>query len=114
MRLLHAAADEPRSDGGGAAGASIYRDDLLPVPAYVLRCVRAHRVAGGDVLANLLDHSFLGDGQTTLRAHLRSELSAAPVEAAPMAQEEAGASAWTTAEREELLAAIAAADGAQS
>ena len=56
-------------------GDSIYRTDLLPVDSYVLRCVRAHAVAGPESLANLLDHSYLGDGATTLREYLRHELS---------------------------------------
>ena len=55
------------------AGA-LYRDDLLPVPAYTMRCLRAHERAGRRALANLLDESFLGDGVTTLRQHLHSEL----------------------------------------
>ena len=56
-------------------GLPIYRDDLLPVPQYVLRCVRAHALAGPAALANLLDQSFLGDGKTSLREHLRKELA---------------------------------------
>ena len=56
------------------AGA-LYRDDLLPVPQYVLRCLRAQRLAGTEALANFLDASVLGDGRTTLRAHLCSELA---------------------------------------
>ena len=73
----------------------IYRDDLLPVPAYVMRCVRAHKLAGGAALANLLDTTVLGDGVTTLRDHLTSELGANE------------GVLWDETEREELLAAIA-------
>ena len=80
----------------------IYRPDLLPVPSYVLRCVRAHRVAGPAALANLLDESFLGDGETSLRTQLRRELQP------QCAPEKQGAgdpplggddSPWTEAER---------------
>ena len=76
----------------------IYRPDLLPVPSYVLRCVRAHRVAGPAALANLLDASFLGDGETSLRAQLRQELGCAP----PGGDD----SPWTEAERQELRSAL--------
>ena len=87
----------------------IYRPDLLPVPSYVLRCVRAHRVAGPAALANLLDESFLGDGETSLRTQLRRELQP------QCAPEKQGAgdpplggddSPWTEAERQELRSAL--------
>lgn len=52
----------------------LYRDDCLPVPSYLLRCMRAHAAAG--TVANFLDSSFLGDGRTTLRAHVQAEVDA--------------------------------------
>ena len=51
---------------------SLYRSDLLPVPSYVLRCLRAHAAAAS--VANFLDASFLGDGHTSLREHLLAVL----------------------------------------
>ena len=60
---------------------ALYRADLLPVPAYVMLCLRAQRKAGTDVLANFLDGSFLGDGRTTLREHLTAELESEGVAA---------------------------------
>ena len=86
------------------AAGEIYRSDLLPVPSYVLRCVRAHRAAGSAALANLFDASVLADGQTSLRAHLRREL--ADAEASP-----AATCSWSVAEREELLAALEDGEG---
>jgi len=59
----------------------LYRSDILPVPAYVMGCLRAQRQAGPEAMANFLDASFLGDGSTTLRAHLRMELAAEPEDA---------------------------------
>ena len=44
---------------------------------YVLRCLRAHRLAGS--VDNFLDDSFLADGTTTLRRYLRSELGLSPL-----------------------------------
>ena len=53
----------------------LYRSDgVLPVPHYVMRCLRAQRRAGDDALANFLDASFLADGETPLRQHLESQL----------------------------------------
>ena len=100
-------------------GRRIYRDDLLPVPSYLVRCVRAHRQVGDRAfLANFLDGSFLGDGKTTVRAYLRAELAGG----APRAHHGAVAHAeddrvpddasakpphWTPSEREELARAVA-------
>ena len=99
-------------------GRRIYRDDLLPVPSYLVRCVRAHRQVGDRAfLANFLDGSFLGDGKTTVRAYLRAELAGG----APRAHHGAVARAeddrvpddapakphWTPSEREELARAVA-------
>ena len=81
--------------------AEIYRADLLPVPQYVLRIVRAHRLVGPAFVANLLDATFLGDGITSLRAYLADELATAD-EADALAQ----AGDWTPAERAELMAAL--------
>lgn len=53
----------------------LYRSDILPVPLYVLRCLRAHAAAGS--AANFLDASFLGDGHTSLREHLLAVLERA-------------------------------------
>ena len=53
----------------------LYRTDLLPVPDYVLRCLRAQQRAGKEALVNFLDGSYLGDGVTSLRAHLERELA---------------------------------------
>jgi hypothetical protein len=103
---------------------SLYRSDLLPVPTYVMRCLRAQRQAGASALSNFLDASFLGDGETTLRTYLEVELQSL---AKSKASEEAGvgprpadstvsgprdeckesatseASAWPTDELAELL-----------
>ncbi len=46
------------------------------MPAYVLRCLRAHAAAGPSALRSFLDDSFLGDGATSLCAHLRAEIGA--------------------------------------
>ena len=51
-------------------GGAIYRDDLLPVPSYVERCVKAYTKLGH--LENFLDHSFLGDSVTTIREYIAS------------------------------------------
>ena len=82
------------SEVGQYYDGEIYHDDLLPVPAYVMRCVRAHKIAGDAALANLLDESVLGDGTTSLKDHLSKELVAS--EGVP----------WDAQEREELLAAL--------
>lgn len=73
---------------------ALYRADLLPVPAYVMLCLRAQRKAGGDVLANFLDGSFLGDGRTTLREHLTAEL-----------ESEGAAAVWPVEELRSILQA---------
>jgi hypothetical protein len=72
----------------------LYRADLLPVPAYVMLCLRAQRKAGADVLANFLDGSFLGDGRTTLREHLTAEL-----------ESEGAAAVWPVEELRAILQA---------
>ena len=71
---------------------ALYRNDLLPVPDYVVRCLRAQRAAGADAVANFLDVSYLGDGETTLRAHLLAELA-----------EESAAELWPVGELAPLL-----------
>jgi len=73
---------------------ALYRADLLPVPAYVMLCLRAQRKAGADVLANFLDGSFLGDGRTTLREHLTAEL-----------ESEGAAAVWPVEELRAILQA---------
>lgn len=52
------------------AGAKIYRDDLLPVPSYLEKCVTAYTALGS--LDNFLDNSFLGDG-TSIRSYLAEQ-----------------------------------------
>lgn len=52
----------------------LYRDDLLPVPGYLYRCARAHKLAGIEALTNSWDVSFLGDGISCLRSYLEQEL----------------------------------------
>lgn len=54
----------------------LYRNDLLPVHSYMMRCLRAHRRAGRQALVNFLEQSFLGDGATPLRDYLEIELEA--------------------------------------
>lgn len=51
-------------------GGLIYRDDLLPVPSYLQRCLKAFQPLGEESLDNFLDQSFLGDGETTIRAYI--------------------------------------------
>ena len=74
----------------------LYRDDIFPVPSYVLRCIRAMRLAANPdaMRANLLDSSFLGDGETTLRTHLDEVVAKA---------DGASAAGWLAEERGELL-----------
>ena len=69
----------------------LYRDDCLPVPSYLLRCLRAHAAAG--TVDNFLDESFLGDGRTRLREYIGGEVAAAGA---------ASEAAWSAAELEEL------------
>lgn len=90
-----------REEVGQFYDGALYRDDLLPVPTYVLRCLEAARKHATDpqgAVANLLDTSFLGDGQTTLRTHLASVLESSSVsEAQP-------GGGWTEEERARLAA----------
>ena len=51
-------------------GEKIYRDDLLPVPRYLERCLAAFHALGPCDLANFLDESFLGDGVTSIREYI--------------------------------------------
>jgi hypothetical protein len=117
-RCANDAATYHEEVGAFYSGSRIYRDDLLPVPSYVLRCVRAQRRAGRAYLDNLLSFSFLGDGRTTLRAHLQHELAGPPslppptaddpvAEAAPHAAAQGNDGApWTPGECAELLEAL--------
>ena len=52
------------------SGNAIYRDDLLPVPSYLARCLTAFKKLGDESLDNFLDQSFLGDGKTTIREYI--------------------------------------------
>ena len=72
----------------------LYREDLLPVPAYMLKCLRAHAVVG--TVDNFLDASFLGDGRTALREYIGSELASARGDV------DRAESGWSAAELEEL------------
>ena len=72
----------------------LYREDLLPVPAYMLKCLRAHAAVG--TVDNFLEASFLGDGRTALRSFIGSEV--ARVRGAVDSAE----SEWSVAELEEL------------
>ena len=56
----------------------LYREDLYPVPSYLLRCLRAHRLAGPAALANFLETSYLGDGVTGLMEHIEAVLRSPP------------------------------------
>ena len=56
-------------------GGELYREDALPVPSYVLRCLRAQRAAAPAALQNFLDASYLGDGATPLRSWLEAEVA---------------------------------------
>lgn len=51
-------------------GAKIYRDDILPVPSYLTRCLTAFQKLGEESLSNFLDQSFLGNGKTTIREYI--------------------------------------------
>lgn len=53
---------------------ALYRRDILPIPAYTLRCLRAYAALGAAHIDNFLDASFLGDERTSLRVHLRDVL----------------------------------------
>ena len=72
----------------------LYREDLLPVPAYMLKCLRAHAAVG--TVDNFLDASFLGDGRTALREYIGSEIASAR---GAVGSAESG---WSAAELEEL------------
>lgn len=66
----------PRHQVGQYYEGELYRADLLPVPSYLLRCLRAHARAGPQALANFLDASYLGNG-TLLREYLLKTLERA-------------------------------------
>jgi hypothetical protein len=91
----------------------LYRHDLLPVHAYLMRCLRAHRAAGPAALANFLDRSFLGDGVTPLRVYLRAELQGAAKSQSMLglmpAQAKEGSATddhWTAMDRAEAAACL--------
>ena len=52
------------------SGNLIYRADILPVPVYLTRCLIAYKQLGDESLENFLDHSFLGDGNTSIREYV--------------------------------------------
>ena len=72
----------------------LYREDLQPVPAYMLKCLRAHAAVG--TVDNFLDASFLGDGRIPLREYVGNEVARAR-DAVDSAE-----SVWSPAELEEL------------
>lgn len=97
----------------------LYRSDLLPVHSYMMRCLRAHRVAGPAALANFLDRSFLGDGATSLREYLCAELLAGaesqsmPGRRPAQAEEENARDVyWTAVDRAEAAACLEHGSGA--
>ena len=85
----------------------LYRDDMYPVPEYVLRCCRACLSAAHPAafLGNLLDASFLGDGKTSLRQHLEQVLLGGK----HADEDDAVSSGWTAEELQALEAVIASA-----
>ena len=88
---------------------ALYRDDILPVPSYVLRCLRAACQATNADAArdNLLDASFLGDGVTLLRSYLAQVLSAAAAQSAGDNRSDAATSdGWKLEELEELASLL--------
>ncbi|KAF8394608.1 hypothetical protein HHK36_020822 [Tetracentron sinense] len=48
----------------------IWRDDILPCRVYLRHCVLAAKNLGNEAYNNFLDHTFLGDRNTTIRQHL--------------------------------------------
>ena len=93
-RWCGADADAYHEQVGQYYDGRLYRDDCLPVPSYLIRCMRAHAAAG--TVGNFLDASFLGDGRTTLRAHAQAEA------------DDAGCG-WSADERREVRALCAGA-----
>ena len=82
----------------------LYRADVLPVPSYVLRCMRAQRAAEPEgALRNFLDTSFLGDGRTTLREWLGAEVALSSGGGCEACSE----AAWSEAELEEVRHTLA-------
>lgn len=57
------------------SGEHIYREDCLPVPSYLRRCVDAYERIGE--LDNFLDNSFLGNGMTSIREYIAAQGDAA-------------------------------------
>ena len=84
------AADAYHEQVGQHYDGLLYREDLLPVPAYMFKCLRAHAAVG--TVDNFLDASFLGDGRTSLREYICNEIARAP----------GAESGWSAAELEEL------------
>ena len=66
MSARHAYVSRSRHYSGNV----IYREDLLPVPIYLTRCLTAFKQLGDESLDNFLDRSFLGDGKTTIREYI--------------------------------------------
>ncbi|XP_052208030.1 uncharacterized protein LOC127811877 isoform X4 [Diospyros lotus] len=48
----------------------IWRDDILPCRVYLRHCVLAAKNLGDAAYNNFLDHTFLGDRETTIREYL--------------------------------------------
>ncbi len=51
----------------------LWRDDLLPCTPYLRYCLEAAGSMGPEVYENFLDHSLLGDRQTSIRHYLQRE-----------------------------------------
>jgi hypothetical protein len=49
----------------------LWRPDLLPCGVYLRHCVLAAQARGSACYESFLDHTFLGDRQTTVRAYLQ-------------------------------------------
>ena len=48
----------------------LYRTDVLPVMPYLQDAIEAYRAKGPEYLTNLLESSFLGDGETTIAQYM--------------------------------------------
>lgn len=48
----------------------LWRDDILPYPRYLAFCLQAAAGQSPAVLDNFLDHTFLADGETSIRTYI--------------------------------------------
>lgn len=51
----------------------IYRNDVLPEPLYLKRCLDAFKQVGIEMYDNFLDQTYLADGKTTIRNYLSKQ-----------------------------------------